>query len=208
MLFYDISGSLQKDNAKLVQQKKVLANQVYDRMENKTVISLGYLFGNSASILNQKELFFEVDESESPTRQDRNKLSFAKKAVGSLFSDSSRVNRTLILSSLKHVNTVAKGQSKVSVFYVTDFLEDSEFRIIKENSFSSLEDADKKGRSDAQLIMKRYGLERNTNCEVEVIGLLPLSYTDDRSIYVFLNVYWEAVFTSLFEKFTIKYQVL
>lgn len=210
VILKDISNSIASDSTMLLSEQTEVKGYLMKHInetESASVYS-GFLFSNSSSPLNVKRLEYIPKDTKRSKRIQ--KLYFLKNAFHEVYANQPVSDQTHILSSLRHVSKAAHGRTNLALLLLSDCLEYSPLRkMTKRNSFGSLEEAEKQGKRDAENIMKRYRLEKNTTTKVEVLALLPLKQTDMGNMD-YLFDYWLSVYSTLFasENITLNYQTL
>ncbi|WP_422005359.1 hypothetical protein [Roseivirga pacifica] len=200
----DISGSVELTEEQSKKEETYIKRYLLPKLNfEPVIISVGFLFANSGSVLNNRTIEYEPKGSGNENQQ--NKFLAINKVIKTLKANTSRSNQTQILATLKTISKAASEHKSVSVLWLTDALESSKIRELK---LYSLQDAKQKGETDAKKIMALYSLEKNTSAKVDFTCLLPLSQTDEKREYQFIEEYWTTVLSHFFENFTLKFELL
>lgn len=210
VILKDISNSIASDSAMLLSEQAEIKGYLMKHIQEKESISVysGYLFSNSSSPLNVRKSEYTPKDMKRSKRLQ--KLYFMRDVFSQVYSDQPMSKGTHILSSLRHVSNAAKGRSHLSLLLLTDCLEYSSYRkMTKHTSFTSLEEAEKQGKKDAERVMKQYHIQKNSTTKLDILALLPLQQTDS-SKKDYLFDYWMSVYATVFssENLTLNYQVL
>lgn len=203
-IYKDISGSVGLNEDQTQQEKDYLKKYLFPRLDQDIIhVNVGFLFASSSSVLNNKK--FSYRPTASKGENQRNKFTVITKVIETVHSSNSGSNQTEILATLKTILKAASEHKSVSVLWLTDALESSKIRQLK---LYSLQDAKQKGETDAKKIMALYSLEKNTSAKVDFTCLLPLSQTDEKREYRFIEEYWTIILSHLYENFSLKFELL
>lgn len=203
-IYKDISGSVGLNEDQTQQEKDYLKKYLFPRLDQDIIhINAGFLFASSSSVLNNKSFSYEPTASKGENQ--RNKFTVITKVIQTVHSSTSRSNQTEILATLKPILNQASKHQKLEVLWLSDMLESSTTR---ELILYSLKDAEEKGIADAKKIAEIYSLQKNTDTQAEFLCLLPLSQTNEKREFQYIEQYWSTVLSHFFENFTLKFELL
>ena len=206
MIFIDKSNSIDLSNT--LKQEKFLYQELHQHFNTtgKTAV-IKLIFENTASVVNEKkytysppafnstlhkktEVEFEKKMHQSKIR--RYKKSLIRKIIAESKTFSQEAKETHILSSLVSISKIQTPNSKIII--ISDFLEYSSIRKIRNSTFKNENDAAIAGKNDVLKLRNTYKLPDKIENEISIICVLPVQQNHQNKSFSFLESYWRTVF--------------
>lgn len=183
---------------------------------NGDFVVVSYLFSNTASISNRKEYTFnfkpmstkglsgkqlELRKLNNQQRKRQYKSSLVKRIMNDMKVDDAKANSSEILESLVQVSRTKA--SKLSILYISDMEEASDYRIF--SRIKSVSESIAAGKNDTKQLMSDYSLSV-VYVPTTITCYFSTNTLDNRASLKYVENYWREVFKTFFKHAQVTFQ--